>query len=210
MKFVKAVALGAVLIAGAAFAQAERTDPNAIARSDLMKTIGKNTGILGGIAKGEAAYDAATAEAAKAALVDAFGQVEVVFKEQGGADPADEAKPEIWANWDDFLAHAKTAGDAAAAIDVASAESIGAGLGALGGASPRTAGPPGAATSARAARRARTNDRPNTMANRSITTMTTRAATVPVDRARVVIARRKPPVPTARPSCIRGRGRRNR
>ncbi|HEY6917712.1 MAG TPA: cytochrome c [Tabrizicola sp.] len=134
MKFVKAVVIGAVLAAGAAFAEGDRTDPNAIARSDLMKTIGKNTGILGDMAGGKAAYDAAAAEAAKAAIVEAAGKIEATFKDQGAADPASEAKPEIWAEWDDFLADAKKLGEAAGAMDVASAESIGAGMGALGGA----------------------------------------------------------------------------
>jgi cytochrome c556 len=133
MKLIKAFALGAVLVTGAAYAQ-ERTDPNAIARSDLMKVVGKNTGILGDMAGGKAPHDAAAADAAKAALVEAFGAVEATFKEQGAADPVDQAKPEIWANWDDFLAKANAAATAAGAIDVASAESIGAGMGALGGA----------------------------------------------------------------------------
>jgi cytochrome c556 len=133
MKLIKAFALGAVLVAGAAYAQAERTDPNAIARAELMKAIGKNTGVLGEMASGKAPYDAAAAEAAKAALVADFGKVEAVFKDQGGADPADEAKPEIWTNWDDFLKMANDAAAAAGAIDVASVETIGAGLGALGG-----------------------------------------------------------------------------
>lgn len=133
MKFVKAAVIGALLTAGAAFAEGDRTDPNAIARSDLMKVIGKNTGILGGMAKGETAHDAAAAEGAKAAIIEAAGKIEATFMEQGGADPASEAKPEIWANWDAFLEDAKMLGDAAAAIDVASAETIGAGMGALGG-----------------------------------------------------------------------------
>jgi cytochrome c556 len=134
MKFVKAAVIGAILIAGAAFAEGDRTDPNAKARSDLMRTIGKNTGILGDMAGGKAAHDAAAAEAAKAAIVEAAGMIEATFKDQGAADPASEAKPEIWANWDDFLANAKALGDAAGAMDVASAETIGAGMGALGGA----------------------------------------------------------------------------
>ncbi len=133
MKFVKAVAIGAVLISGAAYAKGDRTDPNAKARSDLMRIVGKNTGILGDMAGGKAAYDAAAAEAAKAALVEAAGQIETAFKDQGGADPASEAKPEIWANWEDFLVKAKALGDAAGAMDVSSAETIGAGMGALGG-----------------------------------------------------------------------------
>ncbi len=134
MKFVKAILIGTVLTAGAAFAQTARTDPNAIARSDLMKKQGMNAGILGDMASGKSAYDAAAAEAAKAALIESAAQIETVFAEQGGADPASEAKPEIWTNWEDFLVKAKALGDAAGAMDVASAETIGAGMGAIGGA----------------------------------------------------------------------------
>ena len=134
MKFAKALIIGAVLSAGAAFAEEERTDPNAIARAELMQTIGKNIGIIGDMAGGKTAFDAAAAEAAKAALVEATGKIEATFKDQGAADPASEAKPEIWANWDDFLKKAKAAGDAAGALDVASVDTLKAGMGALGGA----------------------------------------------------------------------------
>lgn len=134
MKLFKAFAIGAVLAAGAAFAQEDPTDPSAIARSDLMKMVGMNTGILGNMAGGKDPYDAAKAEGAKAALIEAAGKIEATFMEQGAADPASESKPEIWANWEDFLVKAKALGDAAGAVDVASAESIGAGMGAIGGA----------------------------------------------------------------------------
>lgn len=134
MTFTKYLAVGAILIAGAAFAEGDRTDPNAKARSDLMRTIGKNTGILGDMAGGKAAYDAAAAEAAKAAIIEASATIETAFKEQGAADPASEAKPEIWTNWDEFLKDAGALNAAATALDVASAETIGAGMGALGGA----------------------------------------------------------------------------
>lgn len=134
MKFAKALMIGAIVVAGAAFAEGDRTDPNALARSDLMKMQGMNIGLLGKMAKGEEPYDAAKAEAAKATLIETAGKIEATFKDQGAADPASEAKPEIWANWDDFLVKAKTLGDAVAAMDVASAESIGAGMGAIGGA----------------------------------------------------------------------------
>jgi cytochrome c556 len=133
MKLIKAFAIGAVLAAGAAFAQEDPTDPNAIARSELMKTVGMNTGILGNMASGKEPFDAAKAEGAKAALIDAAAKIEATFMEQGGADPVSEAKPEIWANWEDFLVKAKAMGDAAGAVDVASAETIGAGMGAIGG-----------------------------------------------------------------------------
>lgn len=134
MKFTKYLAIGAILIAGAAFAEGDRTDPNAKARSDLMRTIGKNTGVLGGMAGGKSAYDAAAAEAAKAALIEASAGIEAAFKDQGAADPASEAKPEIWTNWDEFLKKAGALNAAATALDVASVETIGAGMGALGGA----------------------------------------------------------------------------
>jgi cytochrome c556 len=135
MKFFKAVMIGAVLTAGAAFAEdMKRTDPNSIARGELMDTIGKNIGILGDMAGGKAAYDAAAAEGAKAAMIEAAGKIEATFKDQGAADPASTAKPEVWANWDEFLGDAKKLQDAAGAIDVASVETIGASMGALGGA----------------------------------------------------------------------------
>jgi cytochrome c556 len=133
MKLVKAFAIGALLAAGAAYAQEEPTDPNAVARSELMKMVGMNTGILGNMASGKEPFDAAKAAGAKAALIEAAGKIEATFAEQGGADPATEAKPEIWANWDDFLVKAKALGDAAGAVDVASVETIGAGMGAIGG-----------------------------------------------------------------------------
>lgn len=134
MKFFKAVVIGAILTAGTAFAEGDRTDPNAIARSELMKMQGMNIGILGKMAKGEEPYDLAKAEAAKAALIETAGKIETAFAEMGGEDAASEAKPEIWANWEDFLVKAKALGDGVAAMDVASAESIGAGMAAVGGA----------------------------------------------------------------------------
>ena len=134
MKFARVLILGSILSAGAAFAEEEPTDPNAIARGELMGTIGKNIGIIGDMAGGKTAFDAAAAEGAKAALVEATGKIEATFKDQGGADPVSEAKPEIWANWDDFLKKAKAASDASGALDVASLETLQAGMGALGGA----------------------------------------------------------------------------
>ncbi len=134
MNFAKLVAAGAIMAAGVAYAEVERSDPMAIERGALMKTVGKNTGILGNMAGGKAAYDAAAAEAAKAALIEASAKIEATFKDAGAADPASEAKPEIWTSWDDFLMKAGALNAAATALDVASAESIGAGMGAVGGA----------------------------------------------------------------------------
>lgn len=133
MKAVKFLATGLVLVAGVALAS-EATDPVAKARQDLMDTIGMNTKILGEMAGGKTAYDAAAAEAAKAALSAAAAEIPVKFETAGPGDPKSIAKPEIWTNWDDFLKDANALKAAADAIDVSSVETIGAGMGAIGGA----------------------------------------------------------------------------
>jgi cytochrome c556 len=79
------------------------------------------------------AYDAAAAEAAKQTLIASAGEIEAKFT-ANVEDAGSAAKPEVWTNWDDFVAKAKALGDAANAMDVASAETIGAGMAGVGGA----------------------------------------------------------------------------
>jgi cytochrome c556 len=134
MKFLKIALVGAMLTAGAAYAAGDATDAEAMKREAVMKAIGGAMGALGGMAKGEVPYDAAAAEAAKAALVTAAGGVAAAFETQGGADATSEAKPEIWTSWDDFVKKSDALTAAATAADVSSAEANGASLGALGGA----------------------------------------------------------------------------
>ncbi|GLS88709.1 hypothetical protein GCM10010873_36830 [Cypionkella aquatica] len=121
------------VVAGAAFAETEATDPIVIGHQDLMKSIAGASKVLGGMASGSTAYDAAAAEAAKALLIKDAADIAVKFKEPG-SDPASGAKPEIWTNWEDFVVKANALGTAATALDVASADSIKAGMGAVGGA----------------------------------------------------------------------------
>ena len=132
MRLSKFLVAGFVLAAGVAYAAVEATDPNVIARQDLMKTIGGSTKALGDMAGGKTAYDATAAEAAKATLVSASAEIEAKFTPTS-TDPADEAKPEVWTNWEGFLLKTKALQDAAAAVDTSSAETIGAGMGAIGG-----------------------------------------------------------------------------
>jgi cytochrome c556 len=135
MKFsLKVVLVAASLAATVAYAKGERTDPNAIAREEVMEDVGGAMKTLGGMAGGEMAFDAAAAQAAKDAMIAAAAAAPAAFMTQGEPDPASEAKADIWANWDDFAAKAAALGAAATALDVTSAESIGAGMGALGGA----------------------------------------------------------------------------
>lgn len=130
--FARSLLVGALLVSGAAFAETEPSTPQVEARHALMKSFGGAAKTLGGMASGEVAHDAAAAEAAKQALIAGAAEIEAKFTENV-EDAASEAKPEVWTNWDDFLVKAKALGDAATALDVASAESIGAGMGAIGG-----------------------------------------------------------------------------
>ena len=123
---------GLVLIGGIAIA-GEATDPDAKARQDLMDANGGAMKILGGMASGEVAFDAAAAAAAKT-LTDNAAGIETAFKTKGAGDPKSAAKDEIWTDWDNFLKAAAALGTAAAALDTSSADGIKAGLGAVGGA----------------------------------------------------------------------------
>jgi cytochrome c556 len=133
MKFVtKALVAGLIFSAGIAFA-GKSTDPDAKARQDLMGIIGKNTGVLGDMAGGKAAFDAAMAEASKAAIIEAAGKIAATFEPQG-TDAESKAKPEVWANWDAFVAASEKLAPAATALDTTSLESVQAGMAGVGGA----------------------------------------------------------------------------
>jgi cytochrome c556 len=127
----KTLILGLVMVSGIAFAEA--SDPTVKARQELMDANGGAMKVLGGMAKGEVAFDAAAAEAAKATLIAAAADTAAKFKDQA-TDPASHAKPEIWTTWDDFTAKADDLGKAAAALDTTSLDGVKAGLGAVGGA----------------------------------------------------------------------------
>lgn len=131
--FAKTLVVSALLMTGSAFAETEATTPEVVARQDFMKSFGHAAKALGAMAAGELAYDAAAAEVARQTLINGAAAIEAKFT-ANVEDAGSTAKPEIWTNWDDFLAKAKGLGAAAAALDVASAASIGAGMGALGGA----------------------------------------------------------------------------
>jgi cytochrome c556 len=129
----KTIITGLIMAAGVAYAEVEATDPGVIARQDLMKTIGMNTKVLGDMAGGKADFDAAKAEAAKAALIAASADIGAKFETQA-TDPGTEAKPEIWTNWEDYLKKAGALNAAATALDASSLDTIKAGMGGIGGA----------------------------------------------------------------------------
>ncbi len=137
MQFTKIAGLGLALAAGiaasAALAKGERSQPEAKARAEIMSDIGRYTKVLGDMAGGKAEFDASAAAAAKAGLAEAAASMPTVFETEGAADPASDAKTEIWSNWDDFVAKADVLKVAAEGMDTASVEGIKAGMGAVGG-----------------------------------------------------------------------------
>lgn len=129
----KSVIIALVLSAGVAVAQEDATDPTVKAWEDLMKTQAGAAKTLGDMAGDKAAFDAAAAEAAKATLIQTSAEISAKFETQA-SDPASTAKPEIWTNWDDFVAKANALATAAAALDASSIDGVKAGMGAVGGA----------------------------------------------------------------------------
>jgi cytochrome c556 len=134
MKSVTKLLIGAfALVATVALAETESTDPTVIARKGLMGTIGKNTKILGDMAGGKAAFDAAGAEGAKAAIIAASLEITAKFEPQA-TDAGSEAKPDIWTNWEDFTTKAKGLNTAITALDATTVEGVQAGMAGVGGA----------------------------------------------------------------------------
>lgn len=129
----KGLIAGLVLVAGVAFAKEGVQDPTVKARMDLMATIGMNTKTLGDMAGGKADFDAAKAAGAKEAIMAASAGIAGKFEPQA-TDPVSEAKPEIWANWDEFVKKAAALNAAATALDASTLDSVTTGMGALGGA----------------------------------------------------------------------------
>lgn len=125
MKLLKSLVVMGVVAGGAAYAESPR--------EELMEEIGGVMKTLGQMAKGDVAYDAAAAEAAKAALVEHAGMIPATFEAPPAEGEETESKAEIWTNWDDFVVKANALKTAAEGMDVASVEGIGAGMGAAGG-----------------------------------------------------------------------------
>lgn len=126
------LALGLILAGGVALAQQKATDPAVIARQNDMDTIAANMKILGEMASGKAAFDAAKAGTAAQTLAAAADNVPTVFKSDA-TEPASKASPKIWTDWEGFLRHAEDLRKGAHAIDASSLDSLKATLGGAGG-----------------------------------------------------------------------------
>lgn len=130
----KMITFAAVLAAASmAAAHAEVSNETVKARMDGMKAIGGAMKTLGGMAGGKMEFDAAAAQAALDTVAMEAAAVPTKFEAQE-TDPESEAKDDIWANWDDFVAKAGALEAAAKGADGSSAAGLGAAMGAMGGA----------------------------------------------------------------------------
>jgi len=97
----------------------------------VMKEIKGAMGVLGGMAKGAVAFDAAVAGAAQKTLIKQSGMVATAF-EANETDPKSEALPAIWENWDGFVEMADDLTFAAEGLDATSLDGVRGGLGNIG------------------------------------------------------------------------------
>ena len=102
----KSIALGLLLAtATAALAHQGVQNPAVKARMDGMNAIAENMKTLGQMSKGSTEFDAALARSAAAAIAEHAAATPGLF-EANETDPKSEARPEIWSNFEDFIAKA--------------------------------------------------------------------------------------------------------
>ena len=99
------LAAGLIPAGGMALAHAGVENPAVKARMDAMSDIGAGTKVLGNMARGRVAFDAAEAEAeaALARIATRAAETPALFEAQED-DPKSEALPAIWADFADFSA----------------------------------------------------------------------------------------------------------
>jgi cytochrome c556 len=131
--FTKALSIACICLAGTAFAKDGVTNPVVKDRMDLMQTIRQNTSVLGDMASGKTAFDAALAAEARAGLSAAAALIPAKFEAEE-TDPVDEAKPDIWMMFDDFTSKAETLLAAAESVDATSLEALQGSMRPVGGA----------------------------------------------------------------------------
>ena len=121
----------AIAIAAAAIHAHTVENPAVQKRMNVMKEIKGAIGVLGGMAKGAIAFDAAAAVAAQNTLIEQSGMVAATF-EANETDPKSEALPAIWENWDTFVDMADDLTFAAEGLDASSLDGVRGGLGNIG------------------------------------------------------------------------------
>lgn len=131
MPHFRTAAFALICVAGAALAHGGVKNAAVKARMDLMVGVKEATAVLGGMAKGSLAFDAAQAETARAALEEYASQIAPLFRAEE-SDPKSEALPSIWTDWEGFTRAAEAMQIAASDMDASNMDGVRAGLGAIG------------------------------------------------------------------------------
>lgn len=126
------LALAVALALTGGLAVADSANPVIAARQQVMKGIGGSMKVLGDMASGKAAFDAAAARAAAEKLQASAAQIPAAFA-QNMTDADSKASPKIWADHAEFLRHAEKLQAGAKAVDPSSLDHLKASLGAAGG-----------------------------------------------------------------------------
>lgn len=144
MKRLSLLLVGALVVSTGFTALAASTDAELKAAVDArqahMKQYGKNLGVLGGMLKGEVAYDAAAAQAAADKILELSTADQSGYWLPGTDSDSYEktrAKPEIWAAGSTAMAKGQALAEAAKAMAATAGqgvEGIKAGMGGVGGA----------------------------------------------------------------------------
>lgn len=114
--------------AGVALAKAGVKNPAVESRIETMQAMALNLKLLGNMAAGKMDFSKGDAEAAKAAALAAAGQIPAKFKGHD-ADPASDALPVIWTQWDGFTRDAEATRTAIELIDTDTQDGLQSSLG---------------------------------------------------------------------------------
>ncbi len=125
------LALSVALVGGLALAKEGVKDPGVRARMETMDTMAMNMKLLSNMATGRMDFSAGDAAAAKAAALAAAKAIPDRFKPHD-MDPATDALPVIWTQWDDFAKKADAARMAVELIDTDTQDQLKQSLGAVG------------------------------------------------------------------------------
>lgn len=120
---VRPLAVAAFVLAGLCAANAQDTSPQQ-ERYDLMREIGKNTGALGKIAKGEEPYDAAVVDAAASAIAANAEKFVTLFPEGTETGNDTRALPAIWEDRDTFNGYGEALVEGALAVKAAAPDGL--------------------------------------------------------------------------------------
>ncbi|WP_068109558.1 c-type cytochrome [Tropicimonas marinistellae] len=123
--------IAALLVAGAAFAHQDVSNPAVLARMQGMSAINDAMKTLSAMVKGDATFDADAAAGARAKLVAEIDAMPGLFAAPE-TDPKSEARPEIWTDPATFAARIDASRVAVAALDTATLESLAAGFTTVG------------------------------------------------------------------------------